>query len=83
MNGLWRKVLVDDYLPCDNNDNVLVSKSSNANEFWVSLIEKAYMKVSICLLMFVCLFVWLCLVMFVCLFCLFLFCLYLFFMFVC
>jgi calpain-7 len=52
MNGLWRKVLVDDYLPCDGFDNSLVSRSSNTNEFWVSLIEKAYMKVCICVCMF-------------------------------
>ena len=46
----WRYVIIDDRLPCMKvlgkikKPKVLYSKCRNTNEFWVSLIEKAYAK---------------------------------------
>jgi calpain-7 len=45
LNGVARQVTVDDFLPVDKHGNLLCSQtSSNGLELWVSLIEKAYMK---------------------------------------
>ncbi|KAK3277900.1 hypothetical protein CYMTET_14125 [Cymbomonas tetramitiformis] len=44
-NGVERKVLVDDRLPCDAAGRLICAHSSHSSEFWVSIIEKAFLKV--------------------------------------
>ena len=41
----WLQVEIDDRLPVSRSGELLCSHSSNRDEFWVSIIEKAYMKV--------------------------------------
>lgn len=45
INGVWRKVVIDDYFPVDEHDRMMCSQTENKGELWVSLLEKAYMKV--------------------------------------
>lgn len=45
VNVLFLQVIIDDQLPVDHKGELLCSYSNNKSELWVSLIEKAYMKV--------------------------------------
>lgn len=40
------QIIIDDRLPVDGFGHLLCSYSNLRDEFWVSLLEKAYMKVS-------------------------------------
>ncbi|GJJ78192.1 calpain-7 [Entomortierella parvispora] len=43
-NGIARRVVVDDYLPVSKSGTLMCTFSTNKNELWPSIIEKAYMK---------------------------------------
>ena len=46
VNGVARKVAVDDRFPLARDGRLMTSHTTHAQELWVSIIEKAYMKVS-------------------------------------
>eukprot|EP00923_Selenidium_pygospionis_P035191 GHVN01061360.1.p1 GENE.GHVN01061360.1~~GHVN01061360.1.p1 ORF type:complete len:1429 (-),score=298.29 GHVN01061360.1:269-4216(-) len=43
-NGVERKVVVDDYVPVRKDGRLLAAHSPNRNEVWVTLLEKAFVK---------------------------------------
>eukprot|EP01126_Amoeba_proteus_P053962 TRINITY_DN6606_c0_g2_i3.p1 TRINITY_DN6606_c0_g2~~TRINITY_DN6606_c0_g2_i3.p1 ORF type:complete len:433 (+),score=72.50 TRINITY_DN6606_c0_g2_i3:778-2076(+) len=43
-NGVWRQVVIDDWFPVAVDGSLLVAHSNNRHEIWVSVLEKAYMK---------------------------------------
>ena len=44
--GTWKDVVVDDFLPVDENNQLIFSRNKDhENEFWSALFEKAYAKV--------------------------------------
>eukprot|EP00656_Telonema_subtile_P046224 TRINITY_DN5258_c0_g1_i7.p1 TRINITY_DN5258_c0_g1~~TRINITY_DN5258_c0_g1_i7.p1 ORF type:complete len:384 (-),score=101.14 TRINITY_DN5258_c0_g1_i7:1357-2508(-) len=44
-NGIARKVVIDDRLPVDRHNQLLTSFSKDPSEFWIPIIEKAFLKV--------------------------------------
>jgi len=44
--GKWRKVVIDDSIPCDVNGAPLLITSSNTNEIWPLIISKAILKLA-------------------------------------
>jgi len=44
INGVWRAIEIDDYMPIDSFGN-LICGYSNKGKLWVSLFEKAYLKI--------------------------------------
>ena len=44
INGIWRKVTVDDLFPTMSNGRMICASSSK-KRLWISILEKAYIKV--------------------------------------
>jgi len=44
--GCWRKVIIDDLMPFDNDGNLLLPATSMPHELWPMLLTKALLKVS-------------------------------------
>ena len=47
INGIWKLILIDDYFPCYGNiGKNFAFTSTNGNEIWVILLEKAWAKIN-------------------------------------
>ena len=46
VQGCWRKILVDDLLPFDENDQLLLPATTLSHELWPMLLAKALIKVA-------------------------------------
>lgn len=44
----WLNVVIDDYIPCDAMGTPLFARSTDPNELWPLLVEKAYAKLHRC-----------------------------------
>jgi hypothetical protein len=44
-NRTWVNVIVDDLIPCSPSGRPIFASNKTGNEFWVSIIEKAYAKI--------------------------------------
>jgi calpain-7 len=44
-DGKWCKVIIDDFFPLSKYDSLLCSHTTNEGELYVSILEKAYLKV--------------------------------------
>ncbi|CAM8898400.1 unnamed protein product [Rhodiola kirilowii] len=44
IQGEWVPVIVDDWIPCESPTKPAFATSRKGNEFWVSILEKAYAK---------------------------------------
>jgi calpain len=47
-NGYWIDVVVDDYLPVENDSLAFCKNEKDKNEMWGPLLEKAFAKVNAC-----------------------------------
>jgi len=45
LNGTFRKVVVDDFVPLRKEGRLLCAHSGNAREMWVTLLEKSFVKI--------------------------------------
>ena len=43
-NGMWKWIVVDDYVPVDENLRPVMARARNPNEVWPILIEKCIAK---------------------------------------
>ena len=46
VQGAWRKVTVDDWMPFDEEGKLLLPATPNENELWPMLLSKALIKVA-------------------------------------
>jgi len=46
VQGCWRKVIIDDLMPFDNEGNLLLPATSMSHELWPMLLTKALLKVA-------------------------------------